>query len=818
MGREERGGGSGGVGEDELPTRLSALIREVVAVPEAGAAATWDQALRPGATLGRFELVRELGRGGFGVVYEAKDLEHGRLVAFKAVLPGRRVDEAFESLQREAEALGRLAHPNIVELLDAGRGPEGPWLSMELLRGQTLSQRLALGPVPVGEAVRVATEVARGLAHAHAHGVVHRDLSPRNVYLCHDGQVKLLDLGLAHVFGRRRVAGGTPNYVAPEQWRDAPEDERTDVFSLGVMLFRMLAGEFPSPAEGGTRDQPVPRVDVAGAPALGPLVARMLARDPVERPRDAGEVLRALEAFRAELDRSPTTLSIAPKVRRPMAPRLRRLLGGALLAAALGAVAFAGWRIGREALRPPPSIAVLPFDDLSPEKDPTNFAAGLSEEIQGALGAIEGLRVPGRTSSAALKGKGAPIAEIGRVLGVGAVLEGSVRRQGSRLKVVAEIVDVSDGIRLWSRAFERELTDAFEVQEEIAAAVVQALDVKLVRKEGSMGRDRPPPNPEAYARYLTAKEEVRQRREGWPGRAVVLLEGAVEIDPEYAPAWALLAWARSMEARDARAGGALKSPEEEVARRRQAMTAAERAVAIDPSLAEAWAVRGALRGDLDFDLRGARADLERARALRANDPLIRGRYAMLLLASGQEQDAIREARAATELDPLAPFWVTLGVAHLAAGDLARAEAAIRRALEVVPDGVVIRPLLAWVLILRGQGAEALRLEVAEDAEGTRLWTEAAAAQALGHLERARAATDAYVRDHGARNEFEAASLLAHAGRADEALAWLRKAVEARRPAVFTHMRWWPFLRSLHGDPRFAELRREVEAIGDASRR
>jgi len=325
MARERPRSGALGSGREELPTRLSALIREVAAIPEAAAPASWDQSLRPGATLGRFELLRELGRGGFGVVYEARDLEQDRLVAFKAVLPGRRVDEAFESLQREAEALGRLAHPNIVELLDAGRGPEGPWLAMELLRGQTLSQRLALGPVPVGEAIRIAVEVARGLAHAHAHGVVHRDLSPRNVYLCHDGQVKLLDLGLAHVFGRRRVAGGTPNYVAPEQWRDAPEDERTDVFSLGVMLFRMLAGEFPVPEEGGTRDHPVPTVEVAGAPALGPLVTRMLSRDPVERPRDAGEVLKALEAFRSELDRSPTTLTIPPKVRRPLSPRARRL-------------------------------------------------------------------------------------------------------------------------------------------------------------------------------------------------------------------------------------------------------------------------------------------------------------------------------------------------------------------------------------------------------------------------------------------------------------------------------------------------------------
>lgn len=824
MAREAPGGGADREEERPLPTRLSALIREVVAVPEEGRARTpgWEQVLHPGAVVGRFELVRELGRGGFGVVYEARDRAQGRLVAFKAVLPGRAADEAFEALQREAEALGRLRHPNVVELLDAGRGEHGPWLLMELLRGQTLSARLALGPMPVLEAVRVATEVARGLAHAHGQGVVHRDLSPRNVYLCHDGQVKLLDLGLAHVFGRRRVAGGTPSYVAPEQWRGAPEDERTDVFSLGVMLFRMLSGEHPTPAEGGTRAWPVPRVEVEGAPALAPLVERMLARDPVERPRDAGEVLRALEALRGEIERSPATASSVPRLRRPLAPRARRALAAAAGAFALAvavAAGASGWRAWQAAHRAPPSVAVLPFDDLSPEPDPTNFAAGLSEEIQGALGALPGLRVPGRVSAAALKRRGAPLAEIGRALGVEAVLEGSVRRQGRRLKVVAAVVDVADGTRRWGRTFERELTDAFEVQEEIAAAVVQALDVKLVQAEGRVGKERPAPRPEAYERYLAAKEELRGRRLGWPARAVAELERAVAMDSAFAPAWAALAVARSMQARDARASGRLPSPEAELAVRREAVAAAERAVALDPGHADGWAARGLLRHDLDYDLRGARDDLERARALSPNEPAIRSRYAALLRASGQHQDAIRESRAAAELDPLAGWWAGLGNSYLAAGDLARAEEAFRRHLATTPDGVLARPQLAWALLAQGKGEAAREvMDGFQDGEGTAAFTEAAIEQSLGHAERARALADEYVRRQGDRSEFEAAALLAFTGRRDEAFAWLRRALEARRPAIFTVLGWWPFLRPLHEDPRFAALQREVEAIGEAAAR
>jgi class 3 adenylate cyclase len=281
------------------PGALSKLLQEV----DAGAG-LWS-ALRPGAVIGRFELVREVGRGGFGVVYEAKDRELGRLVAFKAVRAGPKQEVREERLLWEAETAARLCHPNIVTLFDVGRAPEGPYLVMELLRGCTLARRPDPGPVPLREALRIGVEVAKGLAHAHAQGVIHRDLTPGNIYLCEDGQVKLLDLGLAHAFGHRKIDGGTPSYMAPEQRRGAPEDERTDVFALGVILFEMLTGELPFPGEHGT---PLPEsstgllLDVPEQPALADLVMQMLSGDPVRRPRDAGEVLVALTVFQQELE------------------------------------------------------------------------------------------------------------------------------------------------------------------------------------------------------------------------------------------------------------------------------------------------------------------------------------------------------------------------------------------------------------------------------------------------------------------------------------------------------------------------------------
>jgi tetratricopeptide (TPR) repeat protein len=310
--------------------------------PDAGLGAAWDAWLRPGAVVGRFELVREVGRGGFGVVYEAKDRDLGRSVAFKAVHAGGRTALREERLLREAEAAARLSHPNIVTLHDLGRCEQGPYLVMEMLRGETLEQRLEQGPLPLREAVRIGVEVAKGLAHAHAQGVFHRDLKPGNVFLCEGGQVKVLDFGLAHAFGRRRAEGGTPAYMAPEQWRGAPEDERTDVFALGVILFQMLARELPfQDGKAIQGAKPAPALDVPKEPALGELIARMLSKDPTRRPRDAGEVLSALDVFQREMERTAGDVSMPVRKRTRTGLRLAALLApGLILGAGVAALAI----------------------------------------------------------------------------------------------------------------------------------------------------------------------------------------------------------------------------------------------------------------------------------------------------------------------------------------------------------------------------------------------------------------------------------------------------------------------------------------------
>lgn len=329
--------------ETSPPGTLTSLVEEVV--QEAfgrGPQGAWSDGLRAGAVIGRYELVREVGRGGFGVVWEARDRDLGRAVALKAL---RASPEAVRErrLLAEAEVAARLSHPNIVTVLDVGRCEHGVYLVQEFLPGVSLRARLADGALPLREALRIGVEVARGLAHAHAHGVVHRDLTPGNVLLCDDGQVKILDLGMASALGRRKPEGGTPEYMAPEQLEAAPEDERTDVFALGVLLYRMLTGRSPFAAEGTSRSRSAARgLEVREVPRLGPLVEAMLARAPTDRPRDAREVLEILEEVAASIPRA--SRPGGARVRPP--PRIRWVVAGLLAGALLaGLVSVALWRL-----------------------------------------------------------------------------------------------------------------------------------------------------------------------------------------------------------------------------------------------------------------------------------------------------------------------------------------------------------------------------------------------------------------------------------------------------------------------------------------
>src|SRR5512136_93905 len=297
------------------PGTLSRLLLEIAKAPEEDLASSWRDSLRPGETVGRYQVRDEIGRGGFGAVYEAFDPELGRAVALKTLRPGRPHRELTQDwVKREAEAIARLDHPGIVTVFDVGTCPAGPYLVMELLRGETLQRRLEKGPLPADEALRVAEEMARALAHAHHRGVLHRDLKPANVFLTEDGRVKLLDFGLAHLLGAPGSdGGGTPAYMAPEQARGEAVDERADVYAAGMVLGEMLTGQRPvdaahQPSDGApARESSLPGV----ARPIARAVAATLTIDPAARLRDGAAWLETLRGARRRVERPRTLRRVA---------------------------------------------------------------------------------------------------------------------------------------------------------------------------------------------------------------------------------------------------------------------------------------------------------------------------------------------------------------------------------------------------------------------------------------------------------------------------------------------------------------------------
>ena len=800
-------GGSSAAGAGAA-SHLSLLLQELAqARGDEKLFRAWERRLQPGDTVGRFEILREIGRGGFGVVYEALDRELGRSIAFKLLRGSVKPSAREDRLLREAETAARLSHPNIVSLFDVGRCEYGPYLVLELLHGETLSQRLATGTMGLAEALRVTVEVARGLAHAHARGIAHRDLSSANVFLCDDGHVKLLDLGMAQAFGRRKVDGGTPAFMAPEQWRGAPEDERTDVFALGVMLYRMLAGEPPFPDDEGrsvTSARPAPRLQVPEAPSLPGVVERMLAKDPVERYRDANEVVAALTPILRAVEGSGSSGEVLPP--RPVRRSPWRWAGPGALAIAL----LAGAWLARDQQRGSgsgsvhaagavPAVAVLPFKDLSAKGDQAHFADGLAEEILNALVQIDGLRVAGRTSSFHFRDKDVPLSEIGSTLKVDAVLDGSVRQSGNRLRVTARLVGVRDGYQLWSQIFDREVSDVFAVQDEISRAVAHALQVKLAPGRPEATAERRTAVPEAYEQYLIGRRfyHLRATRDGFE-RAVAAFEKSVAADPGYAPSWAGLAV--SLAGMADRAADA----DQVASFKQRAIDAADRAVTTGPDLPDGYWARGFVRSGIERDWAGSRADFERSLQLNPRQPEALRRYGTWYLgATGRLQEGVAALRKATELDPLYMYaWSDLALLQLKNGETEAAGQAIAKALEISPESVLALRHLVVKQLLEGKPQAALETAQRIGEEPWRLFGTALALQDLGRDTESRATLQELTVKEGHNYAFQIAEVHAYRGEADLAFTWLDRAIEQRDSGLPLELKGDPLLRKIRGDPRF----------------
>lgn len=762
--------------------------------------------LTPGSFLGPYEITAPLGAGGMGRVYRARDTRLGRDVAIKLLPPEFASDpDRLAQLDREARTVAALNHPNIVTLFSIEEAGDHRFLTMELVEGPCLSQLVAPGGIPLARFFDIALSLADALAVAHAKRIVHRDLKPANVMLTADGRVKILDFGLARLHPEGEAQGsrhqdstvtapasdagrilGTYPYMAPEQIRGQAVDARSDLFSLGVILYELLTGRRPfagsTPADIASsilRDAPVP---------VGEL-----------RPGVPGDLARIIGLCLAK----------GPEDRVPSARELRRELTLAARAGAVGARAP-----GPSVLPPPfpegvPSIAVLPFVSMARDQENEIFADGLSEELLNLLAKVPGLRVAARTSSSQFKGKTGDVESIGERLKVATILEGSVRRSGKRVRITAQLIRVDGGYHLWSQMYDRQLEDIFAVQDDIAESVVRELRAALlgekpdskteaqVRAEVAAAAKGRGESARAYQVHQQGRFFVDRNTSEDVAKGIRYFQRTLRLAPGSALAWAGLSTAYATQASQG-----WVPVGEGYSRSREA---ALRALELEPDLAEGHTALGWIRMSYDWDWNGAESSFARALALAPGNAAVVRAAAVLAGYLGRSEEAIALDRRAVALDPLSVrTHNNLGLHCLRAGRLEEAEASLLTAVELSPQSGVTRYFHGLVQLLQGRADRAVaEFERVQD-EALRLLGLALARATLGQSAESQALLDELIDKYQEDSACQIAEVYAFRGDRDRAFEWLERAY-AQRDGGLCELVTNPLLRSLHEDPRWGAL-------------
>jgi serine/threonine protein kinase/Tfp pilus assembly protein PilF len=852
-------------------SRPSLTLSGLAFAQEAGAA--FASGLQPGARVGPYELIRLLGAGGMAEVWLARraDGAFKRDVALKLPISSRLRKDLEPRFARERDILASLEHPHIARFYDAGIDPNGlPYVAMEYVQGQPLTEWCDVQLLGIPARLELFRQVLEAVQYAHEKRVIHRDLKPSNILVTEGHQVRLLDFGvsrlleadesertpLTSVYGR----AFTPDYASPELLRGDPIDARSDIYSLGVVLYELLTGVRPyhlkRAASLGLLEQAIATVDVKkpstrsaqGASAsrgtpesltrqlrgdLDAITLKALAREPAERYPSAatlaqdirryieGKPIEALPArFNDRLRKfarrnkamvgitatavAAILATIAYTLHRETVTQAKIAANAVAVSAPTPPSALATGTLGAPvaaSLSPTRSIVVLPFVDMSEKKDQEYFSDGLSEELIELLGKTPGLRVIPRTSSFYFKGRAETLETIAAQLRVANVLEGSVRKSGNRLRVTAQLIRADTSEQLWSESYDRDLRDVFKVQDEIAGAVVAALKVKLAPGQQAANLHRTS-NPEAHNQYLLGRQFFERGTLDGFRRAAEAYRKAVDLDPRYAGAYAELAISESFVA----------DPSGDAAGQQRALAAADKAVELAPEEADAYAARAYMRLRRTWDWNGAQADFEKALTYDSTDSTnstLQLRYAMLLGAFGRLPEGIAAAKKATELDPLSSFawWVLSG--YLAYGQqFAAAHEALRRALEIQPESPILLASLGSLQLDEGNATEALTTFRQVSAEEARLWGVAMAEHTLGHAKESQQALDQFIARGGQAKAYNIAEIYAWRGENDKAFEWLDRAFQQRSSDLWG-LKNDTTLASLRRDARFTAMLRKM---------
>ncbi|UCG30680.1 MAG: protein kinase [candidate division WOR-3 bacterium] len=734
-----------------------------------------------GKVISHYKILEKIGGGGMGVVYKAEDIKLKRIVALK-FLPHEFSDDvtAKKRFIQEAQSASSLDHPNICTIHEISETYEGQlFIAMACYEGETLKHRAEKGPLAINEAAKIALGVAQGLAKAHEKGIVHRDIKPANIFITSDDQIKILDFGLAKLAGTSRITKtesitGTVAYMSPEMVRADDMDHRTDIWSLGIVLYEMLTGRLPFKGDNWeatmfaiSNTAPVSVIQLRkDIPlSLERIITKTLQKKPQDRYKDIKTVVADLWA----VDTKDISLIAAAK--------------------------------------PSASIVVLPFTDMSPAKDQAYFCDGIAEELINSLTHITDLRVVARTSAFAFKGRDTDVREIGRMLNVDHVLEGSVRKSGDRLRITAQLVDVADGYHLWSERYDREEEDIFTIQDEISLKIVDKLRVEILSDEKTSLQKRHTSNVDAHNAYLKGRFFSQRLAKADIEKAIRFYKQAIELDPHYARAQAAMAHCYCL------FGLYYYLPPKDsfpVAR-----IAAKKALEMDDMLALAHAAMSVIHFLYDWDYESARQRIERAIELDPNcvssHSDCSGYYAMI----GKMDNAIAELKRALELDPLSVnHHVHLGLYYIKARKPEKARQQLLKTLEFSTDHPWALWLLAITYALDSQYNKGIKLlhDALNVAKGY-----PPIVAALGWFfamsgDRTRARRVLKELHEKARKSyvwpFLFAKIHAALGENDKAFEWLEKAYQ-ERDCSLSHLLTDESVDCIRTDPRFDDLLKKI---------
>ena len=663
------------------------------------------------AVADRYAIEHELGAGGMATVYLARDLKHDRLVALKVLRPELGAVLGGGRFLQEIRISSRLDHPHILTLIDSGETDGFLWYVLPYVRGESLRQKLNReGQLTIEEAIRIGSQVGGALDYAHRHGVIHRDIKPENILL-HEGEAVVADFGIAlavqHAGGERLTESGlslgTPQYMSPEQATGGRVlDGRSDLYSLAAVVYEMLAGEPPHTG---------PTVQSVVAKLLTERPTRIrTVRDTVPEAIDTA-VARALAKVPADRFSGPAEFAAALAGRgdkqRPGRARQRTLVAAGVVVAAALAMIAALWHPWRRAAVMPaaaassieqPSVAVLPFDNLTGNSSDQYLSDGMTEEVIGQLARVQGLKVISRRSTEALKGTRLTLRQIADTLGVRHILEGSVRHAGTRIRIAVDLIDATTDAHVWASIYDRDLTDVFAVQEEIARQVVDSL-VSTVGARAAVGHVSRTAKPGAYESYLAGRSMFyRRTREAFAG-ALAAFQEAIARDSSYAPAYAGVASVYQLWAFYAYPGIDFYEGYG------RALAMADRAIALDPDLAEAYAARGRAMSRAWAPAELITPDFQRALQLGPNSVDAHQWQALFLARESRHAEALAESERALSLDPLAP-GVRTAASNVALAarryDVAAQEA--ERALALEPSLIKAREQQAMNELLSNNAA------------------------------------------------------------------------------------------------------------------